>query len=156
MVIKDLLNQAEFSELLSEHCMDVLIYFLENNIEFGILCNLADVTFETKLPDNIYSSLKPLSLFMVAGYSFESAFLREDEVLSFEAGFGRENFGTIVNIPAASILQIVVGETVVFINLTATIRTKKKESINVGSQERSLDAILANPANKKLFKNIKK
>ena len=152
MLIQNLLEQEEFSELLSDHSAEMLSYFLDNDIEFGILCNLADIGFQVRLPDEIYSTLKPLSLFMVAGYAFESAFLREDDVLVFGAGFGRENFGTVVEVPVASILQIVIGETVVFINLTATLRKKKKEGINAGSHERSLDAILTNPANKKLFK----
>jgi len=152
MFIQNLLEQEEFKELLNDHSAEILSYFLDNNIEFGVLCNLADVTFQIKLPDEIYSSLKPLTLFMVAGFTFESAYIRDDDALIFEAGFGTDNFGTIVEVPIDSVLQIVIGETVVYINLTATLPKKKKSEINKGSEERSIDAIFTNPENKKLFK----
>lgn len=152
MFIQNLLEMPEFSELLGDHAAEMLAFFLDEEIEFGILCNLADVEFKEKLPDTLYSALKPLTLFMVAGYSFESARLRDDLILEFEAGFGRENFGTVVQVPLSAILQILVGDTVVFINLTATMPGRKKEPINAGSEARSLDAIFANPENEKLFK----
>lgn len=152
MFIQNLLEQPEFAELLGDHCAEMVAYFMDEGIEFGILCNLSDVEFRDRLPEEIYASLKPLTLFMVAGYSFESARIRDDMVLEFEAGFGRENFGTIVQVPLSSILQVMIGDTVVFVNLTATLPKKKKESTNSGSEERSLDAIFSNPENEKLFK----
>ncbi len=152
MFIQNLLEQPEFAELLGDHCAEMVAYFMDEGIEFGILCNLADVEFRDKLPDEIYSALKPLTLFMVAGYSFESARIRDDLVLEFEAGFGRENFGTIVQVPLTAILQLMIGDTVVFVNLTATLPKKRKESVNTGSEERSFDAIFSNPENENLFK----
>ena len=152
MFIQNLLEQPEFAELLGDHCAEMVAYFLDEGIEFGILCNLADVEFRDRLPEEIYSALKPLTLFMVAGYSFESARIRDDLVLEFEAGFGRENFGTVVQVPLSAILQLMIGDTVVFVNLTATLPKKKKESVNTGSEERSFDAIFSNPENEKLFK----
>jgi len=152
MFIQNLLEQPEFAELLGDHCAEMVAFFLDEGIEFGILCNLADVEFRDRLPDEIYSALKPLTLFMVAGYSFESARIRDDLVLEFEAGFGRENFGTMVQVPLNSILQVMIGDTVVFVNLTATLPKKKKEGPNMGSESRSFDAIFSNPENEKLFK----
>jgi len=152
MFIQNLLEMPEFSELLGDHGAEMVAFFLDEEIEFGILCNLADVEFKDKLPEDIYASLKPLTLFMVAGYSFESARIRDDLVLEFEAGFGPENFGTVVQVPLSSILQIMVGDTVVFVNLTATLPKRRKETINEGSETRSLDAIFSNPENEKLFK----
>jgi len=152
MFIQNLLEQPEFAELLGDHCAEMVAYFMDEGIEFGILCNLADVEFQDKLPEDIYSALKPLTLFMVAGYSFESAMIRDDLVLEFEAGFGRENFGTVVQVPLNSILQLMIGDTVVFVNLTATLPKRRKESPDKGSEERSLDAIFSNPENENLFK----
>lgn len=152
MFIQNLLEQPEFSELLSDHCAEMITYLIDEDIEFSILCSLSDVEFRNKLPESIYATLKPLTLFMVAGYSFESARIREDMVLEFEAGFGRENFGTVVEVPLDSILQVLIGDTVVFVNLTATMPKKKKGTINRGSEERSFDAIFSNPENENLFK----
>ena len=153
--IQDLLNNNGFIRLMEEHSTRLIDFLLENEIEFGILCNLADVEFVKKLPDEIFSTFKPLTLFMIAGYTFQSAFINDDEELEFEAGFGRDNFGTTVLVPVGSILQILVNETVIYVNLTATIKRKGDNARNKGSIERSLNAIFSNPQNQKLIKKKK-
>jgi len=155
MIIQDLLNNNGFIRLMEEHSTRLIDFLLENEIEFGILCNLADVEFVKKLPDEIFSTFKPLTLFMIAGYTFQSAFINDDEELEFEAGFGRDNFGTTVLVPVGSILQILVNETVIYVNLTATIKRKGDNARNKGSIERSLNAIFSNPQNQKLIKKKK-
>lgn len=157
MFIQTLLEQPEFAEMLSDHALETIAYFLDEGIEFGVLCNLSEVTFRNPLPEEIYNGLKPLTLFMVAGYSFESAMLRDDLVLCFEAGFGPDNFGTVVEIPVSAILQLMVSDTVVFVNLTATLPKRHKKGIqNIGSESRSFEAIFSNPENENLFGKKKK
>ena len=155
MSIQDLLNNNNFIHLMENHSMGLIDFLLENEIEFGVLCNLSEVEFVRKLPDDIFSTFKPLTLFIIAGYTFQSAFINDDEELEFEAGFGRDNFGTTVLVPIDSILQILVNETVIYINLTATIKRKGDNVKNKGSVERSIDAIFSNPENQKLVKKKK-
>jgi len=157
MFIQTLLQQDAFGKMLSAHAADVIDYLISEDVEFGVLCNLADIQFNPPLPEQIASTLKPLSLFMVAGYSFESAVLQDDLYLEFEAGFGRENFGSIVTVPIAAILQVVVNDTVIFVNLTATLPTsksieKKEEIIEESSESRSFASFMNNPENADLFK----
>jgi hypothetical protein len=155
MTIQNLLNHDNFIRLMEEHSAQLIDFLLDNEIEFGILCNLSEVEFVRKLPDEIFSTFKPLTLFMIAGYTFQSAFINDDEELEFEAGFGRDNFGTTVLVPVDSILQILVNETVIYINLTATMKRKASNIKNKGSVERSLDAIFSNPENKELLNKKK-
>jgi len=155
MTIQNLLNHDNFIRLMEEHSAQLIDLLLDNEIEFGILCNLSEVEFVRKLPDEIFSTFKPLTLFMIAGYTFQSAFINDDEELEFEAGFGRDNFGTTVLVPVDSILQILVNETVIYINLTATMKRKASNIKNKGSVERSLDAIFSNPENKELLNKKK-
>jgi len=151
MQIEELLKKDDFGEMMMFHAMDIVNYCLDRDIEFSILCNLANVEFVNKLPDEIYATFKPLTLFVLGGYTFESAQINDDNELEFEAGFGKDNFGTVVIVPLNSILQIIINETIVYINLTATI-TKKSTKSNQGSIERSKNAIFANPENQKLLK----
>jgi|SaaInl8_200m_RNA_FD_contig_31_2357544_length_1568_multi_11_in_0_out_0_2 hypothetical protein len=155
MFIQNLLQQESFAKLLGNHAIDIIAHLMDEHIEFGVLCNLSEVEFEPTLPADIYSTLKPLTLFMVAGFTFESAKIRDDLVLEFEAGFGRENFGSVVQVPITSILQIMVGDTVVFVNLTATLpnkRSQKKEESSTTSIESSMSGFLNNPENQKFNK----
>lgn len=154
-MIEKLLKNPEFAHMLTDHCADVVAYLLDEGNTFGVVCNLADVTFDPELPDHLRKNLKPLTLFLLAGYSFESARLDEDEdILIFEAGFGEENFGSVVSVPLESIIQVTVGETVVFVNLTAGVqrRNGRASGQDKGSVERSFESFLSNPENQKFLK----
>ena len=74
-------------------------------------------------------------------------------MLVFEAGFGSENFGSVVTVPLLSIMQIIVEETPLFINL-ATYREKivAKKEIDRGGVENSMASFLSNPENSKFIK----
>lgn len=67
-------------------------------------------------------------MFMLANYSFESLKLYDD-YLEFEAGFGKENFGSVVNIPYLAIFQIVLDESILYLNPVAT-QTSLFENLN--------------------------
>ena len=83
---------------------------------------------------------------MLANYSFESATLNK-EFLEFEAGFGSENFGAVVQIPLLAIKQIFVGEYPILINIASI--PEEAEEID------SMSALLNNPENAKLLKRRK-
>jgi hypothetical protein len=146
------LETKEFRELMQEHISNTIEYMFNNNQEFGIACDIKEVHFNPQLPVDISKSLPEITLFMLANYSFESASL-DSSYLSFEAGFGNENFGALVQVPLLSIKQLFVGEYPVLMNIAAyreeiEIKEKEKEEEEVDS----MSALLNNPENAKLLK----
>ncbi len=96
------------------------------NQEFGVACEIEFVEFEPPLPEHIQKTMPIVTLFMLANYSFESASL-DDDYLRFEAGFGNENFGSLVQIPLLAIKHIYVGEYPILINVTSPQEEEKEE-----------------------------
>jgi hypothetical protein len=96
-------------------------------------------TYQIDLKDN----LSKFSLFTLAGYTFQSAYIKE-ESLFFEAGFGKDNFGSLVQIPFSSIFQIIKNDNIVFINISATL-----ENINQNPKNKSMNIFKNNPNNSK-------
>jgi len=148
MSINNLETEA-FKELMQEHILKTIEYMFNANQEFGIACEVSDVHFTPELPSEISSSLPEITLFMLANYSFESATLDED-FLSFEAGFGSENFGSLVQIPLLAIKQLFVGEYPILLNVVSG----KEEVVQEETTEEvdSMSALLNNPENAKLLK----
>jgi len=144
------LSDERFCDIMSEHIQDILLYLLEENINFSILTNIAEVDFQPPLPSEIRDTFKPITMFVLAGYTYESAIV-ENEILGFEAGFGVDNYGSFVSVPLLSILQIIVEETPVFINLSIPMKQKAKKEKKKG-MKKSMEALLSNPENKKLLK----
>ena len=153
MFIKDLLNNEEFLKIIKKSSADILYFLLENNIEFSVLCAIEKTQFNPVLPSKIRQRFKPLTLFMIAGYSFESAYIeKKRKLFIFEAGFGNDNIGSIVHISLAGIYQIVIGDEVIFINQGARLEYKKHKYDN-GSLEHSAQIFLSNPDNSFLFRD---
>jgi hypothetical protein len=148
-MLQDLLSDVEFSSMMRSHVKEVISILLKKGINFSILTNVNEISFEPELPSEISSSFKPITMFVLAGYTFESCAIDEDE-LSFEAGFGVNNFASLVQIPILSILQIIVEETPIFINLS--IDTQRKEKKQENGVKKSMEALLSNPENEKLLK----
>ncbi|SFV58791.1 hypothetical protein MNB_SV-14-92 [hydrothermal vent metagenome] len=142
------LATRKFRELMQDHISKIIEYMFDNNEEFGIACEINDVHFTPDLPIEIKESLPEITLFMLANYSFESASL-DNEYLSFEAGFGNENFGSLVQVPLLSIKQLFVGEYPILMNIASYIEEPKKEAT---TEIDSMSALLNNPENAKLLK----
>ena len=149
MIIK-LVNSPEFQNLMQSHLKEMISLLLEENIPFGLLCNIEYVSFDPPLPQELSEQLQNVTLFMVAGYTFESFEITEHDIF-FEAGFGPQNFGSVVSMPILAVLQIVVDETPLLINmaLPADIDNVEIEEPGVKS---SMDALLSNPENRKFIK----
>ena len=146
----DMIKDPEFQEMMEAHIRDMILYMLESNQPFGILCNLEHVTFDPPLPEDLAQVLQEVTLFMIAGYTFES-FQIEEHTLFFEAGFGAQNFGSVVSMPILAVLQVLVEETPLLINMAQPMleyRTEREES---GVQS-SLETFLSNPENRKFLK----
>lgn len=152
-MVTDLLYDQKFSYLMEQNATDIIKYLFDKNHEFGVVCDTSGVSFEPELPKDIMKNIKQIALFVVSGYSFESAYLSDENTLYFEAGFGANNFGSTVGIPIDKIAQIVVEDTPVFINISAG-QKKKLEPVkdNSQSETRSMERLLNNPENKKFLK----
>ncbi len=159
-MLSHLSKDPKFAKIIKKHLIEVMSHLFENNIHFGILCRIEHVTFNPDLSDEIKEGFQSLTLFYLAGFTFESAHISE-EYLIFEAGFGAQNQGAIVSVPLLDIIQIIIDETLIFVNSTAKsdilgskpVDAEEKQS---EARESSLNALMSNPENAKLFKKRKK
>ena len=156
-MLEKLINNDGFCEKMYENTRDIISFMLDGGVEFGVICSTEEVVFEPPLPDDIRKNIKPIALFVLSNYSFESAYLSDDaSILFFEAGFGPDNYASLVGIDIANISQIVVEDTPVFINVCAgKQKTKKRpaqEPKEAPSTERSMEKLLSRPENKKFLK----
>jgi len=151
-VLEKVIQDRDFCSLMKKNIQDLIILFFEKEQNFGILCKIEEVSFNPELPEDINSEFRPLTLFFLAGYTFETARI-EDGYLIFEAGFGSDNFGSIVTIPLLSIIQVIVDETPVLINLALPIEEEEKIATeDENGVKNSMASFLSNPENSKFLK----
>jgi len=153
-LLENVIQNREFAKLMQQSIENLILHFFAQEQNFGILCKIEEISFNPELPKEIDGEFRPLTLFFLAGYTFETARI-ENEMLIFEAGFGSENFGSVVSVPLLSIMQIIVDETPVFINLapvTAKESMEEREDIDKAGVENSMASFLSNPENSKFLK----
>ena len=154
-MLYDVLKDRSYADLMQKHIIDILSHLFDQSQNFGILCKIETLSFEPVLPENITAEFRPMTLFFLAGYTFESANITQDSI-TFEAGFGADNLGAMVTVPLLGIMQIIIDETPIFVNLASPIETKETEAKNNpaenSGQKSSMEALLANPENKKFRK----
>nr|MBP7784260.1 hypothetical protein [Aliarcobacter sp.] len=105
--------------------------------------NIAPISFEPELPRTIKEQMHKFSLFILSNYTYTTVQV-DNEYISFEAGFGNENFGSVVKIPLHAVFQIIVDESILYINSLATV-----EKFNKDLKKNSFDVFKNNPNNKK-------
>ena len=147
------LETQTFKELMQSHILETIEYMFSANQEFGIACEISDVHFTPKLPSKLQESLPDVTLFMLANYSFESATV-DIHQLTFEAGFGADNIGALVQIPLLAIKQIFVDEYPILINIASV--SPIEEPKEAEPEINSMSALLNNPENAKLLRKNKK
>ncbi len=157
-MIINLFQTEEYKTLIRDHIFKTISYLFNKQQEFSVVCEVKHILFDPKLPDEIQETFDEVVLFIVSGYTYESATL-DEEYFSFEAGFGAENFGSSVSIPLLAIKQILVGENPIVFNLSEhsdkkSLKTAQETSSNT-SIEASMKTLLSNPENKKLLKRKK-
>ncbi|WP_024787836.1 MULTISPECIES: hypothetical protein [unclassified Lebetimonas] len=135
-----IIETREFRNLKTKHAKEILSLLLEINRPFNILCSLNGINFNPALPEHISSVFKEVIIFTLANYTLESSYI-ENEKLIFEAGFGEENFGSVVSVPVENIIQITEGESPLFINIAATLPKPQKPK----------NPFAINPRNKKFI-----
>ncbi|PHR59526.1 MAG: hypothetical protein COA44_00870 [Arcobacter sp.] len=154
-MLYDVLKDRTYASLMQKHIIEILSHLFDQNQNFGILCKIETLSFNPALPDDITTEFRPMTLFFLAGYTFESATIGQDTI-TFEAGFGADNLGSVVTVPLLGIMQIIIDETPIFVNLASPTETKETEAKNNPSensgQKSSMEALLANPENKKFLK----
>ncbi|ABV66571.1 conserved hypothetical protein [Aliarcobacter butzleri RM4018] len=142
-MIKDIIENPNYKELIEKQIHDIIVFLLDNNQEFSITANITPISFNPALPEEIKSQLHKFSLFVLSNYTYTTIEINE-EFLSFEAGFGSENFGSIVKIPLHAIFQIIVEDSILYLNSIATV-----EKFNRDLEKNSFNIFKNNPNNKK-------
>lgn len=133
-MIKDIIENDEYKSLVENQIKENILFLLKKNQEFSITANIEPITFNPELPKVIKDQMHKFSLFVLSNYTYTTVQI-DDDYLSFEAGFGNENFGSVVKIPLHAVFQIIVDESILFINSLATVdkfnKDLKKNSFNV-------------------------
>ncbi|KEA45552.1 hypothetical protein [Campylobacter mucosalis] len=142
-MLNELLNNDKFALLMKMHVYECIDFLLQNGIDFGIVANLNLTKFQPTLPDEISKNFsQPAIVFMLAGYTFESAKLTQDE-LSFEAGFGLQDYASVVSVPLGGIVQVMVEDSAVLINFSVPKIKEKPE-------QKSILRFKSNPKNQEI------
>ena len=142
-MIRNIIEDEEYKNLIENQIKETVFFLLEKNQEFSITANIEPVTFTPELPSVIRNQMHKFSLFTLSNYTYTTVQI-DDDYMSFEAGFGNENFGSVVKIPLHAIFQIVVDESILYINSVATV-----EKFNKDLKKNSLNIFKSNPNNKK-------
>ncbi len=144
----NLFQTSEYKKLMEEHIEKTIGYLFNKDQEFALACEIKYVNFNPELPSDIKDTFNETVLFVLSGYTYETAKL-EEGYFYFEAGFGSDNFGSTVTVPLLAIKQLFVGDHPIVLNLAEPV---KEEEL---SKKTSMDALLNNPENKKLLKKKK-
>ncbi len=147
-MIDEVLDSKSFAELMKKHIYEVMELLLKDGVEFSVAAEIEHISFSPELPKEIVEGFAPISLFVLAGYTYESLILERDHI-TFEAGFGKENIGSFVTIPLLAIRHILLNDLVIAVNM-ATFRDDKY--IDESEIEHSMDIFLSNPENEKIIK----
>lgn len=151
-MLENVIEDKQFADLMQKNIENLITHFFEKEQNFGILCKIEEISFEPPLPEGINSEFRPLTLFFLAGYTFDTARI-DGNFLVFEAGFGTENVGSFVTVPLLSIMQVIIDETPVLINLaTYKPQDTAKEDLDESGVENSMASFLSNPENSKFLK----
>jgi len=154
-MIFDILENVDYKDMIEDQIYEILEYLVNNGEEFSLTTNIKGVEFNPQIPQPIYDNFQPFTLFTLANYTFSTISLDED-FITFEAGFGSENFGSVVSIPLFAIFQIVINESILYLNPLATVEKYFEEDVTINdfeeeSEKRSLNAFKKNRNNKNLF-----
>jgi len=139
-MLEQLINSPKYKDFTSTQVKDLLNYLVEEKIEFSLTANTKGVDFNPEIPSSIANSFSQFTLFTLVNYTFESILI-EDDIISFEAGFGSENFGSVCSIPFYAVFQISIDNSILFINPSATIEKYFiQDKAQEEQKERSMNA----------------
>ena len=142
-MIKNIIENEDYKNLVEKQVKENILFLLDKNQEFSITANIEPITFTPELPKVIKDQMHKFSLFILSNYTYTTIQI-DNQFMSFEAGFGNENFGSVVKIPLFAIFQIIVDESVLYLNSVATV-----EKFNKDLKRNSMSLFKNNPNNKK-------
>lgn len=144
-MVTNVIEDESFKDLMKKQIKELVDYLLNKDSEFAVTVNVKGASFNPELPSSIESKLSKFSLFILSNYTYSTIKI-DNNFISFEAGFGSENFGSTVTIPLESIFQVVIDDSILLINPVATVEkfNEKKASLN-----KSMNVFKNNPNNKK-------
>jgi hypothetical protein len=152
-LLEELIQDVNFAKVMKNNIQELILYLFEKDTNFGILCSIDEIEFSPNLPEDILSQFHNMTLFYLAGYTFETARIENDSLI-FEAGFGADNFGSIVTVPLLGVVQIIIDEQPILINLAKYKKEQENSVKEVDDKgvENSLNIFLSNPENAKFIK----
>ena len=145
-MVSDIIESNDFKNIMIKQIHEMINFMLEKDSEFAITVNVEGATFSPTLPTSIEKKLSKFSLFVLSNYTYSTIKI-DDKIISFEAGFGTENFGSTVTIPLEAIFQIVIEDSILLINPVATVA--KFNDSSKASLNKSINVFKNNPNNQK-------
>ncbi len=154
-MIIDIVEDINYKNMVEKQIFELCEYLIKNNAEFSITANIKVIEFKPNMPESISKSFQQFTMFSLMNYTFQSIELTPTHI-TFEAGFGAENFGAVVTIPLFAIFQVIIDESILFLNPVATVEKFLNEKENIekettNQQMRSMNAFTMNKKNKDLL-----
>ncbi|MGL2864176.1 hypothetical protein ACQKAN_07430 [Helicobacter pylori] len=160
--------QRELRLLNNKHCVEYLQFLSKNHLSFNLLCERDAIDFSPKLPKEIHEKFGSLVLFVLAGYTLESLMIDAQSV-QFEAGFGPNNIGSVVQVELPGIIQILIkekNENIVLFNRCDSLELFQKEEPPLQDPKKdereskewldSKEALFSNSKNRAILENLHK
>ncbi|MGL2594081.1 hypothetical protein ACQJ6B_02245 [Helicobacter pylori] len=160
--------QKELRLLNNKHCVEYLQFLSKNHLSFNLLCERDAIDFSPKLPKEIHEKFGSLVLFVLAGYTLESLMIDAQSV-QFEAGFGPNNIGSVVQVELPGIIQILIkekNENIVLFNRCDSLELFQKEELSLQEPKKdereskewldSKEALFSNSKNRAILENLHK
>ncbi|WP_100980336.1 hypothetical protein [Helicobacter pylori] len=160
--------QRELRLLNNKHCIEYLQFLSKNHLSFNLLCERDAIDFSPKLPKEIHEKFGTLVLFVLAGYTLESLMIDAQSV-QFEAGFGPNNIGSVVQVKLPGIIQILIkekNENAVLFNRCDSLELFQKEEPITQEPKKdereskewldSKEALFSNSKNRAILENLHK
>ncbi|WP_101018993.1 hypothetical protein [Helicobacter pylori] len=160
--------QRELRLLNNKHCVEYLQFLSKNHLSFNLLCERDAIDFSPKLPKEIHEKFGTLVLFVLAGYTLESLMI-DTQSVQFEAGFGPNNIGSVVQVKLPGIIQILIkekNENAVLFNRCDSLEVFHKEEPLLQEPKKdereskewldSKEALFSNSKNRAILENLHK
>ncbi|MGL2530762.1 hypothetical protein ACOWOJ_06910 [Helicobacter pylori] len=160
--------RRELRLLNNRHCIEYLQFLSKNHLSFNLLCERDAIDFSPKLPKEIHEKFGSLVLFILAGYTLESLMIDAQSV-QFEAGFGPNNIGSVVQVKLPGIIQILIkekNENIVLFNRCDSLELFQKEEPPLQEPKKdereskewldSKEALFSNSKNRTILENLHK
>ncbi|MUU27467.1 hypothetical protein [Helicobacter pylori] len=160
--------RRELRLLNNKHCIEYLQFLSKNHLSFNLLCERDAIDFSPKLPKEIHEKFGSLVLFVLAGYTLESLMIDAQSV-QFEAGFGPNNIGSVVQVELPGIIQILIkekNENIVLFNRCDSLELFQKEEPLMQEPKKdereskewldSKEALFSNSKNRTILENLHK